>query len=244
MGPVIPYILSADSREPGSKAKRGSPIPLPGEAMRFLVISDIHMRDRVKVWANRLIEEHAADGVIVLGDITHFGPPQWAAEFRHRGKDLLCEWNSIDASYFAKHIFYTKDHGWSASPVETLNYLESHDEDSLGYLFGLKSYSADTQRYKTKLGAVTLACSLGVPMLMEDLKLKSLPACGLDSQSVEHLTVIERAITLSQQNLQADPLLLAGQLIARLGDLGNPAIADLLDQAGRWTKAPWIRPLR
>lgn len=49
--------------------------------MRFLVISDIHMRERVKVWANRLIEDHGADGVIVLGDITHFGPPQWAAEF-------------------------------------------------------------------------------------------------------------------------------------------------------------------
>ena len=46
--------------------------------MRFLVISDIHMRDKVKTWANRLVEEHGADGVIVLGDITHFGPPQWA----------------------------------------------------------------------------------------------------------------------------------------------------------------------
>jgi len=49
--------------------------------MRFLVISDIHMRDKVKTWANRLVEEHGADGVIVLGDITHFGPPQWASEF-------------------------------------------------------------------------------------------------------------------------------------------------------------------
>lgn len=49
--------------------------------MRFLVLSDVHMRDKVKVWANRLAIEHSVDGVIVLGDITHFGPPEWAEEF-------------------------------------------------------------------------------------------------------------------------------------------------------------------
>jgi Icc-related predicted phosphoesterase len=49
--------------------------------MRFLVISDVHGRDRVAGWANRLAEEHAVDAFIVLGDITHFGPASFAGEF-------------------------------------------------------------------------------------------------------------------------------------------------------------------
>jgi len=49
--------------------------------LRFLVISDIHMRDRVIRWTNSRIEEHGIDAVMVLGDITHFGPPEWAGTF-------------------------------------------------------------------------------------------------------------------------------------------------------------------
>jgi Icc-related predicted phosphoesterase len=49
--------------------------------MRFLVLSDVHRRDKVVAWANRQIEDMSLDGAIVLGDITHFGPPQWAGEF-------------------------------------------------------------------------------------------------------------------------------------------------------------------
>lgn len=49
--------------------------------MRFLVISDIHGRERVIEWTNRIAKELGADGVIVLGDITRFGPPEWAGHF-------------------------------------------------------------------------------------------------------------------------------------------------------------------
>ena len=49
--------------------------------MRFLVLSDVHRRDKVVKWANELIDDLDLDGTIVLGDITHFGPPEWAAEF-------------------------------------------------------------------------------------------------------------------------------------------------------------------
>ncbi|MDD1756046.1 MAG: metallophosphoesterase family protein, partial [Methanomassiliicoccales archaeon] len=49
--------------------------------MRFLVLSDIHGRVKVVRFANRLLREMSLDGVIVLGDITHFGPPSWASEF-------------------------------------------------------------------------------------------------------------------------------------------------------------------
>jgi hypothetical protein len=49
--------------------------------MRFLVLSDIHMRERVKDWAEVLIERHDVDALMVLGDITQFGPPEWAEGF-------------------------------------------------------------------------------------------------------------------------------------------------------------------
>jgi uncharacterized protein len=49
--------------------------------MRFLVLSDVHGRVKVVRFANRLSREMSLDGVIVLGDITHFGPPSWASEF-------------------------------------------------------------------------------------------------------------------------------------------------------------------
>jgi hypothetical protein len=49
--------------------------------MRFLVLSDIHGREKVSVWAKRLAAEHKADAYIILGDITHFGPGSWAGEF-------------------------------------------------------------------------------------------------------------------------------------------------------------------
>ena len=49
--------------------------------MRFLVLSDVHRRDKVAKWANELLGDMSLDGTIVLGDITHFGPPEWAGEF-------------------------------------------------------------------------------------------------------------------------------------------------------------------
>jgi Icc-related predicted phosphoesterase len=49
--------------------------------MKFLVLSDIHCRERVISWANDLAREHQVDGFLILGDITHFGPPSWADEF-------------------------------------------------------------------------------------------------------------------------------------------------------------------
>ncbi len=49
--------------------------------MRFLVISDIHGHPKAANWVNRRIYELNPDAVIVLGDITHFGPPEWAGQF-------------------------------------------------------------------------------------------------------------------------------------------------------------------
>lgn len=52
--------------------------------MRFLVLSDIHGREKVAGWANELAAEHGTDAFIVLGDVTHFGPASFAGEFLPR----------------------------------------------------------------------------------------------------------------------------------------------------------------
>lgn len=49
--------------------------------MRLLVISDIHGRKKVIEWTNARIRDHDIDAVLVLGDITQFGPMSWAEEF-------------------------------------------------------------------------------------------------------------------------------------------------------------------
>jgi len=48
---------------------------------RYLVLSDVHRREWVPAAARELVKEHSLDAVVLLGDITHFGPPQFAEEF-------------------------------------------------------------------------------------------------------------------------------------------------------------------
>ena len=84
---------------------------------------------------------------------------------------------------------------------------------------------------------------MGAPALLEDFKLRTSPTLHLDSQIADEMTLLERSINLSLQNLQFDPRLFAGQIIARLGDLKSPTIEKLLAQAGQWTDQTWIRPL-
>ncbi|MDD5735366.1 MAG: uncharacterized protein PWQ88_145 [Candidatus Methanomethylophilaceae archaeon] len=49
--------------------------------MRFLVISDIHAKKTAIESTKRRIRRFGAEAVLILGDITHFGPTDWAAEF-------------------------------------------------------------------------------------------------------------------------------------------------------------------
>jgi Icc-related predicted phosphoesterase len=46
--------------------------------MRFLVVSDIHGKTAVTEWINSVAEREDADRVLVLGDITDFGPNEVA----------------------------------------------------------------------------------------------------------------------------------------------------------------------
>ena len=47
---------------------------------RYLVLSDVHRREWVPAAAREIIKEHSLDAVVLLGDLTHFGPPQLAEE--------------------------------------------------------------------------------------------------------------------------------------------------------------------
>ncbi len=49
--------------------------------MRILAVADIHGTARGKEVCIALVERYQPDVVAVAGDITHFGPPEWAKEF-------------------------------------------------------------------------------------------------------------------------------------------------------------------
>lgn len=49
--------------------------------MRILAIADIHGSKHARKRVNSQIEEYTPNAVIVCGDITQFGPPEWALDF-------------------------------------------------------------------------------------------------------------------------------------------------------------------
>jgi Icc-related predicted phosphoesterase len=49
--------------------------------LRILAIADVHGTEEAKDVVNDQIKEHAPDLVLVCGDITQFGPPEWAKRF-------------------------------------------------------------------------------------------------------------------------------------------------------------------
>ncbi len=48
---------------------------------RYLVLSDVHRREWVAEAARELMREHSLEEAVLLGDITHFGPPAYAEDF-------------------------------------------------------------------------------------------------------------------------------------------------------------------
>ncbi len=54
---------------------------MPDVSKRYLVLSDVHCREWVAESARELMKQHSLEEVVLLGDITHFGPPQFAEDF-------------------------------------------------------------------------------------------------------------------------------------------------------------------
>lgn len=99
------------------------------------------------------------------------GIAQWSDPFHDTMKALLrmgtYQGNAYNSSNLGKITYYTKDDNWSANPLETINYFESHDENSV--LFEVLTNTGKTiedARKSTKLGALHLFTALGTPMLM------------------------------------------------------------------------------
>jgi 1,4-alpha-glucan branching enzyme len=63
----------------------------------------------------------------------------------------------------ASRIYFNNDDGWAASPVESLNYMESHDESTIAYAMG--GLNSGTRLARSRMAAVVLATSLGNPMI-------------------------------------------------------------------------------
>lgn len=49
--------------------------------MRSLVISDIHAKTSTAEAVNRLADTHKADNILILGDVSHFGPVSVAVDY-------------------------------------------------------------------------------------------------------------------------------------------------------------------
>ena len=115
----------------------------------------------------------------------------------------------------------------------------------LPYHLAMSASSQAYQNYLTDFDFLQAKIiGMGVPALLEDFKLKNLPDLNLDFKILADLTLIERAIYLSQKNLKIDPQLFAGQLIARLGNINKGSLLGrLFNQLKTWTDQPWIRPL-
>ncbi len=130
----------------------------------ILSIENIKELNRVKPTKGELIliaENWAEKRDVISGR----GVAQWNDQFRNRVKNFLVNKSSNFELYSS--IRWSYDKGWYKDPLESINYLESHDEETV--INFLKEFKHDTEFIKTraKLGALILAISTGIPMILE-----------------------------------------------------------------------------
>jgi 1,4-alpha-glucan branching enzyme len=105
-------------------------------------------------------------------DFKGTGIAQWEQIFHDKMKAMLRRGTFEGELYdnvgrVGRMIYYDKDSGNFASPLEGVNYFESHDENSV--YTELVTYSGLTVTDATnasKLGAIVLFTSMGIPMIM------------------------------------------------------------------------------
>lgn len=122
-------------------------------------------------------------------DFKGTGIAQWGELFHDKMKAMLRrgqfegeQYNNIDR--VARMIYYDKDSGNFASPLEVVNYFESHDENSV--YTELVSYSGLTLTDATnasKVGAIILFTSMGIPMIMAGQEFVR-PRIGQDTSKI------------------------------------------------------------
>jgi pullulanase/glycogen debranching enzyme len=105
-------------------------------------------------------------------DFKSTGIAQWQQVFHDKMKAMLRRGTFEGELYdnvgrVGRMIYYDRDSGNFASPLEGVNYFESHDENSV--YTELVTYSGLTVTDATnasKLGAIVLFTSMGIPMIM------------------------------------------------------------------------------
>ncbi|MCX8029728.1 MAG: alpha-amylase family glycosyl hydrolase [Brevinematales bacterium] len=105
-------------------------------------------------------------------DFKGTGIAQWGEVFHDKMKAMLRRDNFEGEQYdnidrVGRMIYYDKDSGRFTSPLEVVNYFESHDENSV--YTELVTYSGLTVTDATnasKVGAIVLFTSMGIPMIM------------------------------------------------------------------------------
>ena len=160
-------------------------------------------------------------------DLKTYGA-QWADGYHDVGMNALCGWSGANANTMSSHIFYNNSEGWAGSPVEALNYVESHDEDTLGRQFGFAGFDDGKKRARTRLAAVMLGTSLGNPMLwmgQEFLRAR-------EGQNINEL-----ALDWSLATTYSDVLSYYQGIFKLRRD--NPALRQPTDAYFVWRYTPW-----
>ncbi|MGC8870313.1 MAG: alpha-amylase family glycosyl hydrolase [Brevinematia bacterium] len=105
-------------------------------------------------------------------DFKGTGIAQWGQVFHDKMKAMLRRGN-FEGEYYdninrvARMIYYDRDSGNFASPLEVVNYFESHDENSVyTELVQYSGLTLDDATNASKVGAIVLFTSMGIPMIM------------------------------------------------------------------------------
>ncbi|MEN2997729.1 MAG: alpha-amylase family glycosyl hydrolase [Brevinematia bacterium] len=128
------------------------------------VISPLRQKYPNKIWIAEQLPNHS--------DFKGTGIAQWGQVFHDKMKAMLRRGDFEGERYdnvgrVGRMIYYDKDGGTFASPVEVVNYFESHDENSVyTELVTYSGLSVTDATNASKAGAIVLFTSMGIPMLM------------------------------------------------------------------------------
>lgn len=128
------------------------------------IINPLRQKYPNRIWIAEQLPNHI--------DFRGTGIAQWGQVFHDKMKAMLRRGNFEGERYdnvdrVGRMIYYDRDSNLFASPLEVVNYFESHDENSV--YTELVTYSGLTVTDATnasKVGAIVLFTSMGIPMIM------------------------------------------------------------------------------
>ncbi len=98
-------------------------------------------------------------------DLKGRGAAQWNDWFREDVKQYLARGERRDS--MPQRIMASRDRNAYASPLETVNYTDSHDEETLAHRLAGAGWQGAALVARARMGLVLLLTSQGVPMLWE-----------------------------------------------------------------------------